>query len=579
MSVFKKHIGLILVLLLSFVTIQPLLASGFFPMHDDTQVVRVFEMKTALTDGMFPVRWVPDLGYNYGYPIFNFYGPLAYYVGGFFNLIGFDSLIATKLMIGLGMLLAGIFMYLFAREFWGKYGGVVSAILYMYAPYHALNVYVRGAIGELWAYGFLPLAFFSSYKLFRSLVPQASLSAKKQKNNIVRPIYHVWIWAAIAASSYAAIVVSHNLTAMMVTPFLFVFITFLYISARRKNHTIMPPYFILLSFLLGIFLSAFYWLPVLLEMKFTNVLSVVGGGSDYRDHFVCLTQLWNSPWGYGGSVPGCLDGLSFRLGKFHIIIALFSLIPLVYFRKQKTVTISILMSLVGAVVSIFLMLENAKFIWDALPQMAFFQFPWRFLILASFFLSFLGGALFIIFKNNKTISLLLGVLIVFVVMLQNAKLFIPDKIVNKTAADYTSKSEIRWRVSKISDEYMPPGFQKPMASREVPQKKVAATKDITILSSYEKTKVIHAEVDAKEKKDMLVNLAYFPGWHVYVDHKQDWFKHFGKGILVTVPKGKHTIDIVFLQTPIEQLGNALSIAGVFILLAGIISSRKERKGV
>ena len=34
-----------------------------FPIHDDTQVARVYEMGKALSDSMFPVRWVEDLGF------------------------------------------------------------------------------------------------------------------------------------------------------------------------------------------------------------------------------------------------------------------------------------------------------------------------------------------------------------------------------------------------------------------------------------------------------------------------------------------------------------------------------------
>ena len=129
----KKTWPVLLVLILSFWAIRPLLTFGFFPIHDNTQVVRVQQMASALQDGQFPVRWVRDLGYGYGYPLFNFYAPLVYYVGAFFNLIGFNSLIATKMMMGLGVLLAGVFMYFLAREFWGKIGGIAAALFYVYA--------------------------------------------------------------------------------------------------------------------------------------------------------------------------------------------------------------------------------------------------------------------------------------------------------------------------------------------------------------------------------------------------------------------------------------------------------------
>lgn len=150
-----------LLLIFSFFAIKPFFTSGFFPIHDDAQIARVFEMGKALSDGMFPVRWVADLGYGYGYPIFNFYAPFAYYIGGIITVIGVDTLIATKLMIVFGILTAGITAYFFARQLWGDSGAFLSAILYIYAPYHAVQIYVRGAVAELWAYAFIPLVFYS----------------------------------------------------------------------------------------------------------------------------------------------------------------------------------------------------------------------------------------------------------------------------------------------------------------------------------------------------------------------------------------------------------------------------------
>src|SRR3990170_5209576 len=105
---FRTVAPLILVVALSIVTIQPLISNGFFPMHDDTQPARLYEMAQALADGQFPVRWVRDLGYGYGYPLFNFYAPLPYYIGAFLYLIGVELIISTKVMFAIGMLLAGI---------------------------------------------------------------------------------------------------------------------------------------------------------------------------------------------------------------------------------------------------------------------------------------------------------------------------------------------------------------------------------------------------------------------------------------------------------------------------------------
>lgn len=86
-------------------------------MHDDTQPSRIFEMAKSLSIGQIPVRFVSDLGYGYGYPIFNFYAPLAYYIGALFLLLGATAITAAKIIIIIPILLSGVFMYILGKEF------------------------------------------------------------------------------------------------------------------------------------------------------------------------------------------------------------------------------------------------------------------------------------------------------------------------------------------------------------------------------------------------------------------------------------------------------------------------------
>ena len=157
----------ILLLALSIFAALPFFHSGFFIIHDNTQVQRTFEMARSLSDGMFPVRWVADLGYGYGYPIFNFYAPAFYYISGFLTALGLNALLSTKLTAIFAILLSTVSMYLLAKEFWGRWGGILSAVLYTYAPFHAVDIYVRGAFAESFAYGLLPLPFLGLYKIYK----------------------------------------------------------------------------------------------------------------------------------------------------------------------------------------------------------------------------------------------------------------------------------------------------------------------------------------------------------------------------------------------------------------------------
>jgi hypothetical protein len=575
----KTYLPIFVIIVLSYWAIKPLLNPGFFPVHDDTQVARVHQMHKALSDGMVPARWVPDLGYGFGYPIYNFYAPLAYYIGALFMFLGFNALVATKLMIGFGIVAAGIFMYFLSKEFWGKIGGLMSSLLYIYAPYHALNAYVRGAIAELWAYAFIPLAFFGIYKVYTVLesYPKSSLKKSKIKNNL-------WWWVTLSAVSYAAIILSHNLTAMMVSPFIFFFAFYLYVKLRISK-IIYKHYYVLIGLLIGIMLSAFYWLPVPFEMKFTDVLSVVGGGSDYRDHFACLIQLWNSPWGYAGSAPGCVDGFSLKIGKLHILLSLLSLPGLLFlYRIDKKRYFLIILFILFLLLSVFLTVSQSKFIWDSIPQMAFFQFPWRFLILITFLTSFLGGAGFWIAENmivkNRLIKYVYwagSVLFAISIIVLDSKVFLPQHFSTKSPKDYVSDYELKWRVSKISDEYMPKDFLRPMIPSMVPGARIITNKDVRISDFTEKTNHISFNVSTSRDTELGINLAYFPGWHVYIDKEQQWFGYSKKGLVLKIPAGERKVDIKFTQTPIEMIGNAISVAGVLMLIIGIINTIKKNK--
>ena len=67
----------VLLLVLIIPTFSFLIKPGlYWNMHDDMQLVRQLEMDKCLKDGQIPCRWTPDLGYGYGYPLFNFYPPL-----------------------------------------------------------------------------------------------------------------------------------------------------------------------------------------------------------------------------------------------------------------------------------------------------------------------------------------------------------------------------------------------------------------------------------------------------------------------------------------------------------------------
>lgn len=519
----KKILPLLLVLILSFWAIRPLLVDGFFPIHDDTQIVRVQQMGEALLDGQFPVRQLADLGYGYSYPLFNFYAPLAYYFGGGLYLLGFNALLATKMMMLVGILLAGVFMYLLAREFWGKIGGAVAALFYMYAPYHAVDIYVRGAVSEFWALAFIPLVFYGF----------------KRRS---------WMLTGLA---YAAVILSHNLTAMMLTPFLLLFLL------RPRQ---------LVGLLIGLGLSAFYWLPAIAEMSATKVFGQIGAGADWQEHFVYLRQLWDSPWGFAGSAPGPWDGMSFMIGKLHLVLT--GLAVLVGYRaksQRRVIGLALMMMLFA----VFLMSRFSAFIWQLIPVMSFIQYPWRFLVLATVASSFLTGAA-AWWLNQQGWRGKLGVgLLILILLTLNAKFFQPERMFSFGAAEYINEENIKWTTSRISDEYLPRDFPTPQDESQVAWEKVvvlAGEVKTEILEEKSQSLKFKVDVHSPAGGEILINTAYFPGWKLWVnDEEQEPQIQAGK-IKLSLPAGQHQIKLHFTNTPIRILANLISL-GAWLSLA------------
>lgn len=550
-----KLVIAVFIMVLSFFAVRPLLMPGFFPMHDDTQVQRVHEMNVSLKGGMVPVRWVPDLGYGYGYPIFNFYAPLAYYVGGGVNYIT-DSLTATKAMMVIGIVLSGVTMYFFAREFFGDFGGMVSGVAYMFAPYHALDIYVRGDVSEFFAYAFIPLAFYGVYKATTTLS---------------------WRYVALGSIGYAGVILSHNLTALMMTPFLLVFVVMMAFFSQKKTKKVFL--FSFLPVILGVGLSAFYSLPVFFEMRYTDVLSVVGGGSHFADHFVCLPQLWSGTWGYLGSVPGCIDGMSLQVGKIHLFSAILALVitAFLFLKRKKDQGILRLMlvsSLIGFFFCLFLVTSSSELLWRVFPTMAFFQFPWRFLLMATFFASFLSGSIALIPFSLPRKELFVGGLCIFFslcIVIFYGKYFIPQKMYSFTEKDYINEHMLKYVASKISDEYMPPHFRTPETPLQIVRNQAVLVSGAGEIAE-EKNSLKEKEIRtvATTPVMLLMKIAPFPTWKAQLDGTMVLLRSTDEGYLLSVPQGEHSVRFFYSQTPVQIAANSLSVASILILIAVII---------
>lgn len=286
------QLGLLLVL--SAFIVWPTLMPGYFFHHDDLQVMRIFEMRKCFDTGQIPCRWVPDMGYGNGYPLFNYYSVLPYYIGGVASYV-FGFVGAAKILFFIPLFLGGFGMYFLARRLYGDWAGLAAGVLYQFAPYRALDGYVRGAIAESFALAIVPFVFYYFLKLI-------------QKRTIGN-----FIGVAVSLSLF---LMCHNIMTMFFIPVLAVWI--LLLSFQFSAFRFQQFKTVVMAGLLGIGLAAFFVLPVFLEKDLVRTETLLEGGSDFRAHFVTVPQIFfDRTWDYGASVFGSGDTISFQVGWPH----------------------------------------------------------------------------------------------------------------------------------------------------------------------------------------------------------------------------------------------------------------------
>ena len=404
----------LLVLLFGLIAIGPLLQPGYFwGAHDARHdVYFLFQYDKSVLEGNWFPRWGPDWAFGYGYPFWIIYAPLGVLLGELcHHFLGLDWETSVKTVFAFSIVLSGLGMYGFARSWLGRRAALLAALAYMLVPYHLVDVYVRAALPESLALALLPLILWG----FRSTV--------------VRPR----LMSVLAASlAYAALWWTHNLTALIFTPVLMVYVLALAwwetkasTNSERINELVLPqPEFTpeeqtdsrsdattplrrtpplrafvlrllppLAAGLLAFGLSAAFVVPAVLEARNVNQTQWFGSYYNPFQHFVYFFQLFNPAWGYGISVPGPDDvsqgALSYQLGA---VPALLALITLFTARRLGRARRELWLFGFFACAAVFLTLNISAPAWH-LPLVPYAQFPWRYLLVAIPFLSLLAGAI------------------------------------------------------------------------------------------------------------------------------------------------------------------------------------------
>jgi hypothetical protein len=624
----EEALPLAALLLVSLIAAGPLWGPGLLNTRGGGDspflLFRTHQLAANLRAGVFPVRWMPHAAYGFGYPFFSYYAALPYYIAAAFTLIGLSSLAAIKLTQTLFFAAAALAMYRWAAGVLrSRPGAWLAAVAYTAAPFHIVNVYVRGdSLSEFAAFAFYPLILWGLDQL----------AAAPSSRRLLLPVL-----------AYAGLILTHNVSALIFSPFIL-----LYVALQVLGFTIRSPHhswgsilfrssWLVASLLLALLLSAWFWLPALAETGYVQLEAQTSGYFFYGNHFrgSDLVQ-WHPLFDYTASdhpSPFAMGALQAALTLTGVLVAVAGLVRPHLARRNtplrgdsaatqprpptSTIGISDLgfgvshlgFAVLGLLLTTWLITPLSRPLWEHLPLLPMVQFPWRFLSVQALFTALLAGALLApsrhrLSRANPTplpwhrirpglpttwiVALTLGASLMAAALLGLRPAYLPISADEVTPERLQLYELFTGNIgSTIRHEYLPrwvrprpytgPSLVWPDAS---PRAMVVSGE----LSGAERTewrptrRAWQVQAGASGVQ-VAFPIAYWPGWRATVDGTPVKVEPApGSGYLsLDIPAGAHDVEIWLGRTPLRLASELLSLATALVLLALALGARSRER--
>lgn len=571
--------------LLTLPALYPLLGSGIFASHDGLHhIYRLFDLTYSLRGGAVFPRWLPHLGFGYGYPVLNYYAPLAYYLALPFMALGGGPILGIKIVYLLGFFGASFGMYGLARPFVGRLGALVAAAAYTYLPYHLADAYVRGALPEFLAFVWIPFILWAMHRA----ITETSIT-------------HV----ALAGLGIAGLVLTHNLSVVLGAPLIVLFaVATAWITRRWRRLAWLG-----LALAVAVLVTAFYWLPALFEVDAIRASQVHQEPAMLLTQLVPISELL-SPYAFYRYFPDQGRLIAHPLGLMPAALALAALVSVaVRWRRlqpsQRVWAGICAATLLGATV---MMTPLSAPLWAGIPGLSYLQFPWRWQLLSGFGIAgLIGSGLMDIRRPARSWEpkpswlAWTGVLGIIVLLAAAGMLRLPhdgqlypgeDRFLGHAdvslegMAAYEHELFLATRLwgDPKSLEYMPVWVSEPVedlilpAARNGPPAGASGSPIARVVVERHAPLRLDLQVAATGEASLRLHTFYFPGWSARMDGEPvETYPSTSLGLLsVDVPAGEHRLTIRFGNTPLRWIGAIISLVSAAGVGVWLFVTRRRR---
>lgn len=556
----RMRLELILVVLMALLAALPLfLNSGLLATRagGDSPFLlqRTQQLVVNLKAGVFPARWMPDGAYGLGYPFYDFYASLPYYVAALLDLAGFGLLLGIKLAQTIGMVLAALGMYWLAREMVPRrWIGLAASAIYILAPFHLVNIYVRGdSLSEFYAMAFFPLVLLGIFRLRR----QGGIGA-----------------VAFLAAMFAALILSHNISALIFTPvaLLFLLLAALGPHARARWRLLEAG---VAGLVLGLALSVWFWLPALREQSLVQLQEQTTGYFNYAGHFRWADLVQFKPL-FDYTIGASQN--PFQMGLLQVALAVCGLAALVadiiYHRRILGWQIG---AVLVAISYAFLITPFSSWLWAQIPLLPLVQFPWRLLSVQALAIALLCVNLGWVVPEKRMAWLALPIVGLSLVC---AMLDLHPSYLPLTDTEITPQRLMLYETysgnigSTVRAEYLPRWtVPRPYSSVFLLGE---TAEPLALQGSFTQASLLHKtsnqqdwRVTVNEPSLLAFPTTFYPGWQALVDGSPQGVELLmGLGLIgLRLSPGEHTIRLYFTMTPTRRATGWFSLAALLTWLA------------
>ena len=364
----NKKVVLILLSIIVFSSFW-LVTKGMPYQHDiDFHFDRIIGLTNSIRNGDF-LALIHDYFYGYGYATGLFYGNFYIYIPAFLNVLGLSYMTSFKILYLLINIVTTVSIYYVLKKITKDDKiSIIGTVIYMFSNYRIVDVFIRGALGEMLAFMIIPFVILGLYE-------------------IVYGNYKKWY---IFSISFVLLLLAHIITTFLLSIFIFIFLLCNYKKLIEDKNRLK---YLLISGLIGLLLGSFFLLPII-EQKLYGNISVFEGKSAFLPQnkivgfkeFIIPTNFFNR-----------------NIGPVLLL-----LLPIRFLIKKEEEKEKNLLKMADTfyILAIIAWIFTTKiFPWNKFGNsLSFIQFPWRLLIIVTPFLVFSYCIYFKLINNKKILK-------------------------------------------------------------------------------------------------------------------------------------------------------------------------------